>query len=126
MKNCFWVLLVFSSLAGFSQQTLQERLGYSRDTKLLIIHGDDLGVSHSENAATFLAMDKGSVSSASIMVPTPWFPEVAAYYRAHPQADLGLHLTLTSEWRYLKWGPVASRAEVPELANREGFLFSSV
>lgn len=101
-------------------------MGYPRSAKLLIIHADDLGVSHSENAASFQALEKGSVSSASIMVPCPWFTEAAAYALAHPAADLGLHLTLTSEWNLLKWGPVAAKQFVPNLVNSKDFFFASV
>lgn len=107
-------------------QTTQERMGYSKDTKLLIIHADDLGVSHSTNEATIQAMERGSVSSASIMVPTPWFSEIAAYATAHPKADFGLHLTLTSEWKYYKWAALAGPAAVPGLFNHNGFFYSSV
>jgi predicted glycoside hydrolase/deacetylase ChbG (UPF0249 family) len=114
--------LLFARVAP--AQTIQEQLGYSKDTKLLIVHGDDLGVSHAENEATIDAMENGSVSSASIMVPTPWFSEIAAYARAHPKADVGLHLTLTSEWQYYKWSPVADG--VNGLRNKEGFLFAGV
>jgi chitin disaccharide deacetylase len=101
----------------------QERLGYKQDAKLLIRHADDLGVSHSENTATMTALEKGSVSSASIMVPTPWFSEIAAYATAHPGSDFGLHLTLTSEWKHYKWRPLADN--VPGLSNKEGFMFAS-
>lgn len=121
--SCF-LFLFFSSLKA--QKTLQEKLGYAKDAKLLIIHADDLGVSHSENEASTNAMEKGLVSSGSIMVPTPWFPEIAAYSQTHPEADLGLHLTLTSEWKYLKWSPVANKTEVPKLMNQNGFMFSAV
>ena len=73
-----------------------------------------------------MAMEKGSVSSASIMVPCPWFSEIAAYAQAHPAADLGLHITLTSEKKYYKWGPVTSIDKVPGLVNKNGYFYSSV
>jgi len=103
-------------------KTVAERLGYPRDAKLLILHADDLGFSHSADAASFDALDKGAISSASIMIPTPWITEVAAYARAHPDADLGLHLTLTSEWETYRWGPTASRDAVPSLLDPDGTL----
>jgi hypothetical protein len=90
-------------------RSVAERLGYPADSKLLIIHGDDLAVAHSEDAASFDALDKQAVTSASIMIPCPWLTEVADYAKAHPDADLGLHLTLTSEWKTYRWGPVESR-----------------
>jgi chitin disaccharide deacetylase len=127
MKKLFFIAVSMSLFISFLQaqsKTIQEKLGYSKDAKLLIIHADDLGVAHSENEATINAMEKGSVSSASIMVPTPWFSEIAAYTRSHPKADFGLHLTLTSEWKYYKWRSLS--AEVPGLNNKEGFLFASV
>jgi predicted glycoside hydrolase/deacetylase ChbG (UPF0249 family) len=101
-------------------------LGYPADAKLLIIHADDLAVSHSEDRASFAALDKRAASSASIMVPCPWLTEVAAYAKAHPDADLGLHLTLTSEWQSYRWGPVASRDQVPGLLGPDGNLWPDV
>ena len=126
-KGIIILVSVLFSTSIFSQvKTIQERLGYPKDAKLVIIHADDLGVSHSENAASIMAMQKGSVSSASIMVPCPWFPEIAAYAQANPSADLGLHITLTSEWKYYKWGPVTAKEKVPGLVNKNGFLYSAV
>ena len=95
-----------------SQKTVAERLGYPRDAKLLIVHADDLGMAHSVNAATIKAFESGLVNSGSIMVPCPWLSEIAAYARANPQADLGLHLTLTSEWTHLRWTPLMSKDRV--------------
>lgn len=104
-------------------KSLAERLGYPRDAKLLIVHADDLGMAHSINTASIKGLESGQVSSASIMVPCPWFPEIADYARTHPEADLGLHLTLTSEWKLLRWGPVLAKERVPSLFDRSGYLY---
>ncbi|MGI6610354.1 MAG: polysaccharide deacetylase family protein [Limnochordia bacterium] len=95
------------------------------DQRYLIIHADDIGMCHSVNAATFQAMTDGVASSGSVMVPCPWFPEAAAWAREHPQADLGIHLTLTSEWRYYRWRPVAPLESVRSLVDDEGFMWRS-
>jgi hypothetical protein len=103
-------------------QTVQERLGHPADARLLVIHADDLGMSHAVNRATFEAFENGWITSASILVPCPWFPEVVRWAREHPNADLGIHLALNSEWTPFRWGPVSSRDGVPTLLDDAGYL----
>lgn len=89
-----------------TQPTLQERLGHSKDARLVIVHADDLGEWHAVNAAAIRAFETGLVSSGAAMPACPWFPEIAAWSREHPEADLGLHLAVTSErtaYRWARW-----------------------
>lgn len=120
------MLLSASSFAQPSSQNLAEQLGYPADSRLLIIHGDDLGVAHSKNAASISAWEKGGINSASIMVPTPWFPEIAHYAGKNPEFDLGLHLTLTSEWQFYKWNGVLPSNEIPSLVTEKDYFYPTV
>ena len=127
MKTLFKLLLVLSGIcsplmSGASAQSLVERLGYPAGTKLIIIHADDLGETHAVNAAAMQALERGAVNSASMMVACPWFPEIAEFAKSHPDADLGLHLTLTSERVYYRWEPVAPGDQVPTLTDEDGYL----
>lgn len=106
--------------------TVARQLGHPADAKLLIVHADDLGMSHSKNAATFAAMHDGVVTSASVMMPTPWVGEVVEVARQHPELDLGVHLTLTAEWKHYKWGPLLGADDVPSLVTPAGVFHDNV
>ncbi len=107
-------------------RSLAARLGFADDAIVLIVNGDDVGVSHAANMASIASLERGLMTSATIMVPAPWFPEIAQYAREHPGADFGLHLVHTSEWKGIKWGPVAGRAAVPGLVDPQGYLWPDI
>src|SRR5947209_2181877 len=116
------LLVCTAALAQRPVASIQEQLGYPPTARLLIIHADDLGMVHSVNRASLEALEKGWITSASILVPCPWFPEVVRWARTHPNADLGIHLALTSEWNDFRWGPVAPADRVPSLLDKDRYL----
>jgi predicted glycoside hydrolase/deacetylase ChbG (UPF0249 family) len=95
-------------------------------TPNLIIHCDDLGLSPSVNRAAFAAFDQSLITSASVIMVSSSVDEVAKYASEHPDADLGIHLTLTSEWPCSRWKPLSPRSEVPSLVDQDGCLWRSV
>ena len=117
------VVLALGLTAKILPASLVEQLGFPRDAKVLIINCDDLGMCHAENAATFEALEKGVATSATVMMPCPWVPEVVRWKKEHPDADLGVHLTLTSEWTRYRWGPIVGRELVPSLVDEQGYMW---
>jgi predicted glycoside hydrolase/deacetylase ChbG (UPF0249 family) len=121
-------IFVFATIIHASAQdsTYAERLGYPRGTKVLVLHIDDVGMSYDQNAGTIDVLEKGAARSCSIMMTCPWVPGFFHYLKDHPNTDAGLHLTLTSEWKDYRWGPLAGKSQVPGLVDAEGALWPSV
>jgi len=120
------LMLSAAAVSGAEPATLAERLGYQATDRLLIINGDDVGMCHAANQGVIEALEQGLMTSATIMVPCPWFYEIADYARSHPDKDFGVHLCHTAEWKLYRWGPVAPREQVPGLVDTDGCLWRSV
>jgi len=98
------------------------RLGFADDDRLAIIHTDDIGMCLASVEAFADLWEFGLISSGAVMVPCPWFLKAAEFARAHPQADLGVHTTLTSEWKTYRWGPISTRDPRSGMIDEEGFF----
>lgn len=88
-----------------------------------MVRGDDFGYSHASNIALEKAFEQGIMTSASVLVPGPWFAETARMVKRHPEWSVGIHLTLTSEWNTLRWRPVSPISAVPSLVAPDGYLW---
>jgi len=99
-----------------------KKLGLGNDARVVIIHTDDIGMCQASVSAFADLVDFGLISSGATMVPCPWFPAAAAICRANPQVDMGVHLTLTSEWKTYRWGPISTRDVASGLIDEEGYF----
>jgi predicted glycoside hydrolase/deacetylase ChbG (UPF0249 family) len=129
MKKLIFVfasLFITLNISSQANKNLAELLGYPKDSKLLIIHADDMGLSHSVNTACIKAFENKGITSGSIMVPCPWAPEIAAYVSDHPGMDVGIHLTMTAEWTLYKWGGVLPSDQIPSLLDKNNYFYPSV
>jgi Uncharacterized protein conserved in bacteria len=119
-------LLITLSISSQGNKNLAELLGYPRDSKLLIIHADDIGLAHSVNTACIKSFENNSITSGSIMVPCPWAPEIEAYVKDHPGLDVGIHLTMTAEWDLYKWGGITPSDQIQSLLDKNNYFYPSV
>jgi hypothetical protein len=97
-------------------------LGLPADARVVVLHADDVGMCHGANRAFLELARAGRIDCGSVMVPCPWFPEIARAAAAEPSLDLGVHLTLTAEWYGYRWGPVAVRSAASGLLDADGYF----
>ncbi len=109
-----------------SPSTQAERLGFPSGKKVLILHADDAGMCEEANIAVERYLETGQIQAAAVMAPCPKADEFIEWAKAHKGVDVGMHLTLTSEWKTYRWGPVSDPAEVPGLIDPEGNLWPEV
>ena len=82
-------------------------------------------MSHSVNAGLERLIETGIPVSVSVMFPTPLYQETVELLKRHPDVSVGIHLTLNSEWKNYRWGPVLGRTAVPTLVDSDGYFFAS-
>lgn len=111
-----------AAAASARAETWAEKLGYPSDKIILMLHADDIGMCYEANDSAKNYLTKGRIQSAAMMVPCPWFNEIANWYKENPEHDLGLHLAMNSEWKWYRWGPVAGKEKVPGMCDEDGYL----
>ena len=102
--------------------SLARRLTGDAGARVLVVHIDDVGMCHGANVAFLELARSGGVTCGSVMVPCPWFREIADAATADPSLDLGVHLTLTSEWPQYRWGPLSTVSRTSGLVDEQGYF----
>ncbi len=92
----------------------------------MVIHADDVGMCHGANQAFVELSGFGVITSGSVMVPCPWFPEIARIAAADPTLDVGVHLTLNAEQRGYRWAPVSRPVASAGLTDDDGYCWPTV
>jgi chitin disaccharide deacetylase len=117
--------LSFGSPSQLLGQAEAARPAVASEQVYLIIRSDDAGMSHSVNMGLQRLIETGLPVSVSVMFPTPWYQETVEILKRHPAVSVGIHLTLNSEWKNYRWGPVLGRTAVPTLVDADGYFFPS-
>jgi len=101
-----------------------KKLGFGEKDRVVIIHTDDIGMCQSTMPAYESLLECGLISSASVMVPCPWFLETARFCLDHSEVDMGVHLTLNAEWETYRWGPISTREVKSGMLDAQGYFFA--
>lgn len=121
------VLIIIAGFAGAQEKpTNAEKLGFPKGQKVLLLHCDDAGMCEEANIAVQSYILKGDVLSAAVMMPCPNAAEMVEWTKKHPNADIGVHLTLTSEWKKYRWTTLTDPKKVPGLIDPEGKMWHEV
>jgi len=99
-----------------------KKLGFSETDRAVILHTDDIGMCHASLQAFKDLWAFGTITSAAVMVPCPWFPATAQMCRANPEIDMGVHATLNAEWKSYRWGPLSTRDQASGLLDADGYF----
>lgn len=113
----------FQEARSLGPNPVLKKLGYSTKDRLLIVHVDDIGLCQSNVEGFADLVDFGLVTSGSVMMPTAWAPLAAAYASQHPEADVGVHMTLTSEWEGNRWSPLSTVDPATGLIDPDGYMW---
>ena len=119
-------IAAINSATAMAQTTYAQKLGWPAQARLLILHVDDAGMSAASNRGTIKAVNEGVANSFSVMMPTPWVPQIVEFIQANPDMDAGLHLTLNAEWQHYRWGPLLGKPAAPGLVDKQGAMHSTV
>lgn len=125
---CFMTLMALLLFPPFlnAQNTWADKLGFPVSKKVLLLHIDDAGMCPEANSATERYIENGNLSSAAVMMPCQGAKSLIEWAKDHPLADIGVHLTLTSEWKNYRWGPLTDAAKVPGLVDPDGKFYHDV
>lgn len=99
-----------------------KKLGYSDKDRLVLLHVDDIGICQAGLEAYQNLVEFGLITCGSIIVPAGWFPAIAAFCREHPNLDIGVHITLTSEWDTFRWRPLSTIKSSSGMLDHEGYF----
>ena len=104
-------------------KNLSSELGFAPQARIAIFHADDVGMCHGANAAFDELSRLGTITCGAVMVPCPWFLEAAELAARNPRLDLGVHLTLTSEWAAYRWAPISTVNRSSGLIDENGYFW---
>ncbi len=120
------IMVIMISCSNEKDNTNAGKLGFPAGTKVLLMHCDDAGMCEEANIAVSNYFITGDIRSAAVMVPCPYAEAMVQWAKTQEAPDLGIHLTLTSEWKTWRWGTVADSVKVPGLIDPEGKMWHDV